>query len=334
MIRPGLTRFILALLVIFYHLSVSLFFGKFAVGCFFILSGYWIAVMYEKKYSKKRDPLKVFYISRFWRLLPSFYAFSLIAFLFFLAIGSSFMKDVLLLDGFGKIKLIISNIFILGYANAPKNLLAPTWSLDVELQFYLLFPLIYSFIKKDRTYIYMLLGIFSILALYCMTIDVSYILKTSLPYLYLFLIGVAIKIYKVSPGQNIYRSSIIVLILIVAVQYGIPSLRSLYRDETSVYYQLLSLVMTLIAIPILIKSIETRTDANDKFLGEFSFMIYLSHWIWLLPYNMLVSGASGLTKIAYVAVFFMFTGISSYLVYLFVDRPSEKLRQKWVADQP
>ncbi len=334
MLRPGLVRFLLACLVICYHLSVSLFFGKFAVGCFFILSGYWISLMYEKKYLLKKMHLKIFYISRLWRLIPAFYTFTVITFIIISAIGINYIDEFKSLSPIESIQTIASYIILLGYANTKLGIIAPAWSLDIELQFYILFPFLAYLVKTNKKYLIWLALTAFLVSIYLTFFSHSWLGNTSLAYLYLFLLGVIIYRFDIRPTHLQCQLSGVALILLVAIQYAFPSLAPLYRNLHSNYYLLLSIVLTLIAIPLLIKSIHTESNKFDRFLGEMSFMIYLSHWAWLIPYNNLIENHGGFFKIICVAGFFTLNFFISYVVYKLVDRPSEKLRHNWLKRQP
>lgn len=330
MLRPGLTRFILAFCVILYHLSQNIFLGYFAVGCFFILSGYWISLMYEHKYSKKEASLKVFYVSRLWRLLPVFYTFVILGLVVDGLSHSVFFTNYAALDNAGKSSIIFSNIAILGYAFNKVRLIGPAWSLDVELQFYIIFPLLAYLVRNNKKHLIFVTAAFFVFAVYVLLSHRAWLLNTSLAYLYLFFTGVLIYHYKLRPGPKIEKWSVALFISILVAQYSIPALAPYYRDGRSSYYGVLNFALIVTAIPTLINSVHRKTDANDKFLGEMSFMIYLSHWVWIIPYNMLITNASKFTRISYVSGFLIITLLSSYLVYRFIDRPSEKLRHKWV----
>ncbi|MEO8112337.1 MAG: acyltransferase [Ginsengibacter sp.] len=330
MFRPGLVRFILATLVVFYHLNRSIFFGYFAVGCFFILSGYWIALMFEKKYSKKVKTLKVYYISRLWRLLPVFYTFTILGLIVNFHFNSISFDN---LDKHQKVGAIISNIIIFGYSNLNAKILVPAWSLDVEMQFYLILPLLAYVIKSNKRLLYGITLFFFIIALFLIYINHAVLISTSLTYLYLFFIGVIAYHFKISPGIKLEKISLAILVTIVAIQYSVPSLASYYRDGDSKYYVVLSLVLILFAIPSLLNSVHKESNKKDRYLGEMSFLIYLSHWVWFGPYNLLIKGGTKFERIPYALGFLLVTFLSAYLVYKFIDRPSEILRHKWINAQ-
>src|SRR4051812_18616989 len=72
----GLFRLLLALSVVMGHagpiLGMSLFSAPVAVGTFFVLSGFYMSLVMNEKYSGLEHGVRVFYINRFLRLYPSY----------------------------------------------------------------------------------------------------------------------------------------------------------------------------------------------------------------------------------------------------------------------
>lgn len=334
MLKPGQTRFILAFMVILFHISQSIFLGRFAVGCFFILSGYWISLMYQNKYSKIKNALKVFYISRFWRLLPVFYAFSILGITTDLIIHHNLLGDYSKLGTLQKGIFLISNMTIFGYGQNKIQILIPAWSLDIEMQFYLLFPLLFYFFRQKKQYlIFMTVLFFLVSSLIFISHQVN-LSETVFYYLFLFLIGSGFYFFNIKPGKIIEITALLALLLFFAVHLIVPSLRVSVQNNHGSYYEIVSDIMIFLAIPTLVNSVHHQTNNFDKFLGEMSFMVYLSHWVWIGAYNELILNASKFGRIPYVLGFFIITLLSSYLVYKFIDRPSERLRHNWIKKQP
>lgn len=120
-VPPGLFRMLLALAVVVSHVS-GWEIGRLAVLLFFFLSGYWVTHVWDAKFGQGRT--WAFYGARFFRIYP----------LYLLA-----LLGVALLGGK---PLHWPNLTLLGVASAPDDPLAVSWSLDIELQFYLVLPLI------------------------------------------------------------------------------------------------------------------------------------------------------------------------------------------------
>src|SRR6185437_7696245 len=137
---PGAFRLFLAFLVVVHH-STQIAFGKFAVFAFFILSGFWIAKAYREKYVPQFSwpRLLGFYAARYWRLLPMFVVCTALAMAAFYIPHKGSPPPTW--PPF-RITFAIRQ-FMLPLLNLVGGIvLPPTWSLDVEVQFYLLIPLL------------------------------------------------------------------------------------------------------------------------------------------------------------------------------------------------
>ena len=124
---PGAFRVLLALMVVISHVT-RFDIGRPAVMAFFILSGYWVGRMYHEKYAQHRVTL--FYASRFFRIWPLYAASLLIAGAVYAMIGEGARLPSL------------ENFYLFGVAGRTDDPLGVSWSLDIELQFYALLPLI------------------------------------------------------------------------------------------------------------------------------------------------------------------------------------------------
>ena len=132
--------------VILFHAGFELFSGGFVgVDVFFVIGGYLITMVLIEDIEKKQFSIVYFYERRVRRILPALYM--VMAF-------SIFVAWILLSDAalnkFGNgllgVTLFVSNIILRqeeGYFDeaAELNPLLHTWSLSVEEQYYLLFPL-------------------------------------------------------------------------------------------------------------------------------------------------------------------------------------------------
>ena len=163
--RPDIDglRAIAVLTVVFFHAGFDVFSGGFiGVDIFFVISGFLITSIILEDLDKDRFSIKVFYERRIRRILPALYTVcfvSLIVAVFLL------LPDEL--NGFGKsifaTLLFVSNILFwseAGYFDASADLkpLLHTWSLAVEEQFYVLFPLLLIFVHRflNRKYVHVL----------------------------------------------------------------------------------------------------------------------------------------------------------------------------------
>ncbi len=133
----------------FYYEFFPFNFGDLAVVFFFVLSGFLITYLLLIEKQTSRISLKKFYLKRIFRIWPLYYLTIILAFVYF---NNSNYFDINLITtrigNFDKnniyniilLILIAPNIVLLkvrsiGYAS-------PTWSIGVEEQFYLIWPLI------------------------------------------------------------------------------------------------------------------------------------------------------------------------------------------------
>jgi peptidoglycan/LPS O-acetylase OafA/YrhL len=148
-------RAIAVLLVIFYHLfgSQSLFANGFiGVDIFFVLSGYLISHGIVSELKRNTFSFKSFYLKRIKRILPAFlFVVSVVTLVgYFLLVPDDLKK---LFESALASCLSVSNLYFwkhtsISYFHEDASLLPllHTWSLGVEEQFYLLWPLIVFFL--------------------------------------------------------------------------------------------------------------------------------------------------------------------------------------------
>ena len=170
-------RAVAVLSVLLFHLDLGFSGGYVGVDVFFVISGYLITGLILKAQAKDRFSLKQFWMRRIRRLVPAVTAMLLVV----LLLGFAYLlpRD---LDKLGEAAiaqiLLVSNIYFANsfdYFAGPAELrpLLHTWSLAVEEQFYLLFPLLLvlcrRFTKRELAITFGVLAIASfILSIWCL----------------------------------------------------------------------------------------------------------------------------------------------------------------------
>ena len=157
--------------VILFHAEIGIFSaGYFGVDVFFVISGYLITSIILGESEKGSFSLIKFYDRRARRILPALYlvVFSSIAFSWML-MSSGMMWDFW--QSVISVPLFVSNILFTlegGYFEIATNIkpLIHVWSLSVEEQFYLLFPIFLIFLLKfNRQKIILILACITIISL-------------------------------------------------------------------------------------------------------------------------------------------------------------------------
>ena len=145
-------RAVAILPVIFFHAKINFFSGGYVgVDIFFVISGYLITTLIIKEINNACFSISNFYERRARRILPALFLITTLS-LFAIFLMTPFQVIKFL-------KIVMSVIFFSsnilfwrqdGYFNdsSDTNLLIHTWSLSVEEQFYLFFPIFFLILNK------------------------------------------------------------------------------------------------------------------------------------------------------------------------------------------
>lgn len=285
---PGIFRLGLALAVVLSHMS-SLGIGRPAVFAFFALSGYWVTKMCAEKYD-----VGTFYVSRFLRI---FLPFSVAYALGFFLLDGSLDK----LAGFA----------IFGVASTHKDVLGVSWSLDIELQFYILVPLL--LFVGFRTALIVSACLFAP-AWY---LKIHHDIWTVFLYAPSFLMGAWIYLSRYSPNFRTAMASVVAFFciggLILAFEWSRPLLMKTGGEPFDV--DLFGMAWTAILLPWFAYNVRQPSDYLDRHLGNASYSLYITHWPVIVLCGDMSKPITLMIIIAVCAVF-----------YVAVDVPAEKAR--------
>ena len=273
-------RAISVLAVVFYHIEIELFKGGWlGVDIFFVISGYLISNIIISELINNEFSFRKFYLRRVNRILPPLFVVLLITIRFSISVLSP--------KAFNEFtESLLSAIFF--YANYHfKNLdfyisepskyspLLHTWSLAIEEQFYILFPLVvvflYKFVKSRFTYF---IGIFIFISLYLNSIDQSYDKFYGLQFrIWELLLGVLVMIISSNVKVNNFQNLGIILILF-----------SIYFFDDSWINDIEPKLLSLSGTALILLSNRNQTALSKvlsmkvfKYIGLSSFSLYLLH---------------------------------------------------------
>jgi peptidoglycan/LPS O-acetylase OafA/YrhL len=306
----GLIRLLLACLVVMYHCGqfegFKVMQGPQAVESFYIISGFYMALILNEKYFFQPNKYSLFITNRFLRIFPVYWTVLALIFIFAFVRSSlsggqdwgafnSFVQYGKQFNFFTWISIFFSNLFFLGqdlfmflgvnssgalfftknYALTHPQLnfflfVPQGWTLSIEILFYLIAP----FIVRKSSWIIMgllLLSLFIKIAL----------VKNGYTYdpwsyrffpseLMFFLLGsLAYKLYVFLKSKTIPVNWLI--FVFVATLFSILLFAYLHY-YIRLYFYFIGLAF---AIPFIFSL--TKSWKWDRYLGEYSFTIYISH---------------------------------------------------------
>ena len=347
-------RALAVLAVIIYHVDVNYLPGGFlGVDLFFVLSGYLISSLIIKEYRKTGSlNLYNFYIRRARRLLPAVYFMITIGLVVMVLFNEVLLRKSHLDAIFGYIyssnwwyifhKLDYFDSF--GAQSPFKHL----WSLAIEEQFYMIFPLLFLLINrkkksKDGTYklnknfLYVVLGLILVsLIAHILLFDINNISRIYFgtdTRAFSLLVGVVGAILypmeklhtKVTPQQNIMYSvvSLVSIAILITVM--------IYTSEYNTWlYRGGFLLVAIIGLIVIISSGKQHTLMSRLlsfkpvvFIGKISYSLYL----WHFPVLVLTTPVSeiGNPNIIFVILRVILTFVLASASYVFVETPIRKL---------
>ncbi len=293
----GLFRLVLAISVLIAHstpiFSNTLVGGRVAVESFFMISGFYMALILSTKY---KTNLKTFYKNRFLKLFPLYWFFTiLVVIVSFVTTGKfTIFKDYIIsplskfiliffnlsplfndLTNFLAVNINTGHIFftsafrdtvpeIWNYLILPQG-----WTIGLEITFYLFAPLL----VKQKTKILLLIASLSLIArlisYYFLGFNHDPWQYRFFPFEILFFIAgiIAYRVYARFCMGGLYIHPILLVFPIFLFTIFFK-----YFPNIIFYY-----LIVFISIPFLFKF--TKNNKFDRFLGELSYPLYLCHFL-------------------------------------------------------
>lgn len=341
-------RALAVLPVVFFHFNEAWLPGGFVgVDIFFVISGYLITSILVSDLEAGRFSLLRFYDRRVRRIVPAFAAVALVT-----ALISVFILPPVLLDSFGAslraASVFFANRYFLSvthyFGAAPDELfLLHTWSLSVEEQFYLGWPLLLAvlFHPKLRRFLPYILLVLMAVSLYVATRNA--ILRPVAGFynsngrFWELLIGAVIALGYVPRLRAGWQAEAVAglgLVLIAAAILFFDPARMLFPGVTA-------LVPTVGAALILWAGEEGRRTLTGRLLslapiagiGLISYSLYLWHWPVIAIHRYLTFRTPGLFEA--LALFAAMVAISAFS-WRFIENPFRRhgpstARSEWTS---
>jgi len=163
----GLRGFATVLVVLYHYLGRFPFFhfGWTGIELFFVLSGFLISARLIPFLNKKKL-LPKFYWNRFLRIVPLYFTFLIIFFLswFFFASPETQRDNTFYQKHYWQFFLFVQNWVYIFNFSLPNNHLQHLWSLAVEEQIYLVYPVLLLLFYKRTSFLFGVLSIIFLIA--------------------------------------------------------------------------------------------------------------------------------------------------------------------------
>ena len=276
-------RGLAVLLVVLYHLSFTNFKAGFlGVDMFFVISGFLMSKMYINGYFQ-------FTYNRLKRLLPAYFAttftFLLVAY-FFLQAGELVQTKYSAISSALFLSNIVNSLTVSYFSDEFFNLFLHHWSLAVEVQFYLIVPLLVFLFRKSKL---SLIIIFTFSLILCLVTVLKY--ENFAFYLtpfriWEFLVGMAI--VHIVPACTIRENTkikifIITIIVLFLFIFFYPKIINLKYSWFVLHPGFGAFVSTLIVGFLIYLNVPNKAllgvvPSFFETMGKYSYSIYLVHF--------------------------------------------------------
>ncbi|MGE0882716.1 MAG: acyltransferase family protein [Blastocatellales bacterium] len=347
--RPELDgiRGISILLVLAHHLSPSHLWGGFlGVDIFFVLSGFLITTLLIQEWQECGEiSLKNFYMRRFLRLMPALFLM-LLSVCGFIWLFQDSAKASAAFCGAGFTLAYISNWIQALHPNYPMGPFGITWSLSIEEQFYLFWPMLLlmflRLVKSQRMLIILLvIGIVTVTVnkvilwntegvsswrLYYGTDTRADALLIGCLVSLLLIIGM---IHQRSNFEKYFKSG-----AAISLAFMLAIIFTVKNDDRFLYVgggTLIELMLSVMLVVVLLwppKQVLTvlRFPAL-RWFGQISYGLYLWHWPIFVIFNPKRGIQSAPYRLAAAALAIALSALSYYLI----EKPALKLKRRFEA---
>ena len=310
--------------VVIFHFNDNWLLGGFVgVDVFFVVSGFLMTKIIITGLEQQEFSLIRFYLSRARRIIPAlaFMIFILLIFgWFYLSVVDYSILSKHSISSIG----FFSNLYYLsesGYfdVDSHKKWLLHTWSLSVEWQFYLIYPVIIllllksGFKKKIKLSVILLSIVSFIYCVYLTNISPNssfYILPTRA---WEMMVGGIVYFYPISVSNKIKRMFEFSGLSLILIAYFTVS-------SSNVWPGYLTLLPVLGAGLIILANYNQSRITGNFFLqhiGKYSYSIYLWHWPIVLSF-----GYFGLSTTQHLISGIFLSLVAGYLSYILIERKS------------
>ena len=363
----GIIRLVLALSVVLWHLplaSFRLINAHVAVVLFFIISGFYMAMVINEKYARPEDPhwIRTFYLARVWRLYPAYLAMVGIMVIWFYATNTpTALVDRLPMSAFEQAILALSNVFMIGQdlhqflvrirvdhagpqfllntvnrigpevLSEMAMLVGQAWSLAAEVLFYLMAPFVVRSARSTAIALTVALAVrFALIGIFHQPSGVwgYYFFPGAVC---MFLLGSAsYHLGRSAPFKDVHAHvgflalAALLTCFIWTAAKDWVVMPSASDGSIDTPRFWALYILFALSIPFIFQA--TKTVAFDREIGELSYPLYLVHGLvcGLVYYRW--GGPKNILPDACAAV--LLSLMAAYIMHRFIELPADRFRQR------
>ncbi len=325
-------RFFAILPVLMLHLNTSFFrnfetvffkglefsflkYGGWGVELFFAISGFVISLPFFIKIQSRNYNLFTtnYFIRRFKRIEPPFIISLLLIYIISLLSGRLVFLDSIY-------NFMASLFYVHKFIYAEWSIINPvTWSLETEIQFYIIIPLLFLvFTKIKKMYVYILTFLIFVISIY---LSYSGFLAPNLDlsifnYAHLFIVGIYVSYLYCNKNIFSKKSYYYDLIFIISFVF-------IYASKIFNFIILLDIGIFLLFISIFKSKIFNKLFCKNLFviIGGMCYSIYLLHYALIHFFNIVLKFFQVENYIIVNICSIIFVMFISSIFYLFVEKP-------------
>ena len=315
--------------------------GVIGVSFFFVLSGFLITyLMIEERDSFKSFSVKSFYLRRIFRIWPLYFLILILG--FFILPNFTyvpFFSDNLEINFFPNLIIylfIFPNIALSMFPAVP--LIGQSWSIGVEEQFYLIWPLIFKFFKNfNLNFLMKLLSLFVfikfVILLFSLQIDSNWllVLKKNLAMLKFenMIIGaMGALILKRNNYIKYILNNMALFLCIIGIFISLYIIPISLRDGLHILHALFFIIVIL-NVSSNPKSFLKLENRLFNFLGRISYGIYMYHLIIIYFTIKILMIYDIYSMLLLYTISILVTCIVSYFSYIIFEKRFLNLKKKF-----